>query len=269
MRVRTALVAAALAGALWCGARVAAQNHTQFVDPAAENLFRYSRMAIGGGAVEKVKTLILRGRSRFPGNDNALVRGRVEIKILLPDYYVRVDTVGATQKVAGFAGRTVLSAIRESGRVEYPPAPLEKVILRNERLRLDRYLLGALTYAGADRTLTVSSIGRGGEMIDPRQSARTAMRLDQTNVEPNVFAVRGDDLAARVDIDSSSRMPVRLTFPASDNGEVVLSFDDRRPVDGLQMPYRVTMTEGGAILDELLFDEILINPELGKGDFKR
>jgi hypothetical protein len=171
--------------------------------------------------------------------------------------------------VAGFATRTVLSEIRQNGQVEHPPAQLEKAILRNERLRADRFLLGALTYAGADRELTVSSIGRAGEMIDPRQSARTAMRIDQTNVEPNVFAVRGEDLVARVEIDSSSRMPVRMTFPSSDKSEIVLTFADRREVDGLHMPYRVTMTERGQVVDELLFDEILINPELGKGDFKR
>jgi len=266
---RTIVAGIVLGASLWCGGRVAGQDHTQFVDPSAENLFRYSRMAVGGGAVEKLKSLILRGRSRFVGTDNTLVSGTVEIKMLLPDYYLRIDTVGPMQKVAGFATKTVLSAIRQNGQVEFPPAQLEKAILRNERLRADRFLLGALTYAGADRVLTISSIGRSGEMIDPRQSARTAMKIDQTNVEPNVFTVRGDDLAARVEIDSSSRMPIRMTFPAFDKSEVLLKFEDRRAVEGLQMPYRVTMSERGQIVDELLFDEILINPELGKGDFKR
>lgn len=259
-----------LGASVLSGLHVSAQaDHTQFIDPEAENLFRYARMAVGGGVVSKVKSLVLKGHSRIINNDGALVGAAVEIKMLLPDYYLRVDTIGSTQKVAGFANKTVLSAIRQNGTVEYPPAQLEKPILRNERLRADRFLLGALTYAGADRSLTITSIGRSGEMIDPRQSARSAMTIDQSHVEPNVFAVMGDDLKARVEIDSATRMPVRMRFPAADNGEVLLSFEDRRPVDGLQMPFRVTMTERGQVIDELLLDQILVNPELGKGDFKK
>jgi hypothetical protein len=249
--------------------RLSAQDHTLFVDPEAENLFRYARMAVGGGGVSRLKALELKGRSRIIDNDGRLVAATVDIKMLLPDYYLRVDTIGARQKVAGYANKTVLSAIRENGNVEYPPSQLEKPILRNERLRADRFLLGAITYAGADRSLTISSIGRAGEMIDPRQSARSAMRIDQTHVEPNVFAVRGDDLAARVEIDSATRLPVRLRFPAGDSSEAVLAFEDRREVDGLKLPYRVVMTEHGQIVDELLLDMILVNPELGKGDFKK
>lgn len=264
-----AVVGGLMLGSVLIGPRVLAQDHTQFIDPEAENLFRYSRMAVGGGTISKLKALTLKGRSRIIDNNGALVSATVEIKMLLPDYYLRVDTIGSMQKVAGFANKTVLSAIRENGNVEYPPAQLEKLILRNERLRADRFLLGALTYVGADRTLTIGSIGRAGEMVDPRQSPRSAMKIDQTNVEPNVFSVRGEDLAARVEIDSKSRLPIRMIFPAADKGEILLSFEDRREVDGIQMPYRVAMTERGQVVDELMFEQILINPELGKGDFKK
>jgi hypothetical protein len=264
------VVAAMVLGlAVLSGARVSAQDHTLFIDPEAENLFRYARMAIGGGEVSKVKALAMKGRSRIINTDGALVGATVEIKMLLPDYYLRVDTTGARQKVAGFANKTVLSAIRDNGAVEYPPAQLEKAILNNERLRADRFLLGALTYAGADRSLTIASVGRSGEIVDPRQSARNAMKIDQSNVEPNVFIVAGGDLKARVEIDSTTRLPARIRFPAADKGEVLLTFDDRRVVGGMHLPFRITMSERGQVVDELLLDEIMINPELGKGDFKK
>jgi hypothetical protein len=38
-----------------------AQDATQFRDPMAEDFFRYSRMAVGGGAIAKIKTLAFKG----------------------------------------------------------------------------------------------------------------------------------------------------------------------------------------------------------------
>ena len=106
-----------LLSALLLLTHAAAQDRAQFVDPVAGELFRYSRQAVGVEAVSKLTSLILNGRSRFVGNDGALVRGIVEIKLLLPDHYLRIDRVGDTEKIAGYAGTTVLSAIRSNGNV--------------------------------------------------------------------------------------------------------------------------------------------------------
>ena len=46
-------------------------------------------------------------------------------------------------------------------------------------------------------------------------------------------------------------------------------FEDRRDVNGLKLPFHVTTTAGGRIVDELILDQILVNPEIGKDDFKR
>ena len=48
-----------------------------------------------------------------------------------------------------------------------------------------------------------------------------------------------------------------------------MTFSDRREVAGLLMPFRIVTTSNGHVLDELVFDEILVNPELSKSDFKR
>jgi len=50
---------------------------------------------------------------------------------------------------------------------------------------------------------------------------------------------------------------------------VVVTFSDRREVAGLLMPFRIVTTSNGRIVDELVLDEILVNPELSKSDFKR
>jgi hypothetical protein len=112
LRIRSMplLVAAALVFTI----RVPAQDHTDFMDVAAENLFRYSRAAIsgGGGTVTRLRSLALKGRSRFAVDDTGGLAGAaVEIKLLLPDYYLRTDTSGLLEKVAGYAGKAVLSGL--------------------------------------------------------------------------------------------------------------------------------------------------------------
>ena len=66
----------------------------------------------------------------------------------------------------------------------------------------------------------------------------------------------------------SWKMPVRISYPAG-SGEETMTFEDRRDVGGLKLPYRVTTTAAGRVVDVLMFDEIRVNPEIGKGDFKR
>jgi len=174
MKTRSALVLALAALSL----RVGAQDQTVFMDVAAENLFRNSRAAIskGGRTVYSLHTLILKGRSRFAVDDSGGLAGAaVEIKLLLPDHYLRTDTSGVLQKIAGYAGSRVLSAMHDDAAVSYPPDRLVKQILLNERLRVARLLLGAATYVGPDLALTFRSVPKSVELVDPRVSARTAV----------------------------------------------------------------------------------------------
>src|SRR5215217_8960468 len=155
--------------------RVAAQDHLLFTDQAAENLFRYSRMSIGTGpAVAGLRSLVFIGRSRIQIDDaGPLASAVVQIKVLLPDHYLRVDTIDTAQRRAGFAGNAVLSSIRDGENVTYPPDQLRKQILQNGRLHVVRFLLGALTYVTPELVLTFHSIPKSVEMVDPRVSPRT------------------------------------------------------------------------------------------------
>jgi hypothetical protein len=111
-------------------------------------------------------------------------------------------------------------------------------------------------------------MGKGGEIVDPRQSARTKLSLDISSVQPNTASVHGDDnFRATFVVDGRTRAPIRLMF--EDGGEATMVFEDRRQVDGLLLPYRITTMMGGHVIDELAFDEIVVNPELGRGDFKQ
>ena len=45
------------------------------------------------------------------------------------------------------------------------------------------------------------------------------------------------------------------------------TFSDRRVVSGLFLPYHIVTTGRGGVREDLKLDEILVNPELSKGDF--
>jgi len=251
--------------------RPGAQDHMQFADVNAENLFRTSRAAIanGGKAVYQLRSLILKGRSRFAVDDSgALAGAAVEIKLLLPDHYLRTDTSGILEKIAGYAGKTVLSAMHEGDQVSRPPDRLLRQILLNERMRVARLMLGATTYVGADLALTFRSVPKAYELVDPRVSARTALRVENSLDEPFAVLVTGDNFASRMVVDGTTRAPTQIEYASGDKSAVVVAFGDRRRVGDLLLPFHITTTSAGRLFDELLLDEILVNPELSRRDFR-
>ena len=247
---------------------LAAQDATQFRDPAAEDFFRYSRMALGGGAVTKIKTLAFKGKSKTQVG-NGVIDANVEIKILLPDHYLRIDAIPTSQRISGFAGKTLLSAIRDGEAVQYPPDQLKPQILKFERFWMARLLLGTTTYVSPEMSMRFQSIGGALEMTDPRANARNAASVDLSHLDPlAVMALAEDGFATRWVVDTS-HVPVKLTYQSGDHATFTMTFADRRPTGGVLMPYRITTLNGDRVVDELSFDQILINPEIGKADFKR
>src|SRR4029450_1914490 len=142
-------------------------------------------------------------------------------------------------------------------------------MVRNERLRVARLLLGAATYVGPDLALTFRSVPKSVEMVDPRVNARSSGMPAHSSPEPFVALVTGDRSAARLVVDGSTHAPTQIEYTGQDKNAVVVTFSDRREVAGLLMPFRIVTTSNGRLVDELVLDEILVNPELSKSDFKR
>jgi len=266
MRRRLAWCVSAAAVGLLLAGSPRAQDNYQFSDPNVQDIFRYARMAVGG-AVSKVKALEFKGRSKVEMN-GVLLDCTVDIKILLPDHYLRVDTTPTDAKLAGYAGKSVLSAVRSGANLSMPPDNLAAAILKNERMRLARFMLGALTYVTPDVSMVFHTAGLNVEMVDPRVSARTSATAAGRG-QPNAADITSrDGFSARFIVDASDRWPTRLLYPGSLQEET-MTFSDRRDVGGLKVPFRVTTTAGGRVIDDLVFDQVLVNPEIGKGDFRR
>jgi hypothetical protein len=87
--------------------------------------------------------------------------------------------------------------------------------------------------------------------------------------DPNVADVTGPNgFRARLVVDGITRMPSKLIYP-NDAQEETMTFEDRPDASGLKLPFHMTTTAGGRIVDELILEQILVNPEISKSDFKR
>jgi hypothetical protein len=258
-----------------------AQDSTRFADDAAQNLFVRSRAAVvHTGTVTQLRSLILRGHLRTTADNGSPLDGAIEIKVLLPDNFLRVETYADVQRFTGFTGKALLTAMREGNRVELPPDNATAALLRVTRAHFTRFMLGIATYITTDRQMTMRSSGGAPTMVDPRDSARAAVVSSTpqsaagsavvTNSSPEPFSldVQSDNFFVRFVVDSITRMPVQLVFPGARQEPTTMAFGNRRTVGGFDLPYLMTTTVGHRVLERVVFDEILVNRELSQADFR-
>ena len=217
------------------GGLLAAGVDVRFADQASRDLIRRSREAIGRAAARDLRSLRLKGLRRVPLEGSEAADGSVEIRILLPDKFLRIDATGAAERRSGFVGRDVLTPRGD---------------LRRERAQLTRLMLGFAAYAAAD-DLTIRSTGE-------------AAFADTTAVDVN-----GSGFSGRLVLDANTFVPLRVVYFVEGGVSTVMSFANRRPVDGWDLPFRVTTQTPDRVLETLMFDEIDINPNLTERDFQR
>jgi hypothetical protein len=260
---------------------VAAQDTTRFGDDAAQNLFVRSRAAVAhAGTVTQLRSLVLRGHLRTMADNGAPLDGAIEIKVLQPDNFLRIETYAAVQRFLGFSGKSLLTAIREGNRIELPPEKAASQMLRATQAHFARLMLGAATFITSDRQMTIRSSGGAVAMVDPRESARAAIGsstpqsaagsavVTNPGLDPFSLDVQSENFFVRFVVDSITRMPVELVFAGGKQEPTHVAFGDRRTVADFDLPYLMTTTAGGRTLERVVFDEILVNPELSKADFR-
>ena len=260
---------------------VAAQDTTRFGDEAAQNLFVRSRAAVAhAGTVTQLRSLMLRGHLRTMADNGAPLDGAIEIKVLLPDSFLRIETYAAVQRFLGFSGKSLLTAIREGNRIELPPEKAVPQMLRATQAHFTRLMLGVATYITSDRQMTIRSSGGAAAMVDPRDSARAAIAVidaakrgrQRGGDEPRAGSVlprRAERELFRSLRRRQHHAGARATGVRGRKQEPTsVAFGDRRTVGGFDLPYLMTTTVGGRTLERVVFDEILVNPELSKADFR-
>jgi hypothetical protein len=235
-----------------------AQEPVLLRDPKTKDLFASARIAIfgGPGGIARLRALRFKGRSRFAGTGSGLLSAAVEIRVLLPDRYLRVDTGPFGRRQSGYAGTQTLDRIEDAtGRVA-PDTRAAAAVLQADRSELARLLLGVAMYASEEVPMKLQTRDTQIEM----PGLPEALGIDAT----------GDTFAARIAFDGKSHLPVRLVFWSGDRTVLTTAFADRRSAAGMQVPYSIVTTAGAdRVVDQLLFDEVAVNPPLTKADLSR
>jgi hypothetical protein len=240
-----------------------AQDGAVFKDDAAAALFGAARGAIGHGEgrVLALQSLVLKGRSRVTQDGQGPVDCAVEIRILLPDRYLRMDVASASRMITGFSGESLLTAIEDRTEVSVPPPALHASLIKLEQARLARLLLGMAAYVSPRYFITFRSIA--------------TMQIDRLNTsvavsgqgEANVLEGAGrDGFFIRMFVDVAKR-PTRIEYRVAKGGSNTMSFADRREVSGLQLPFKITTADAKRTIDALVLSDIQVNPTLGESDF--
>jgi hypothetical protein len=223
----------------------------------AKDLFTSARIAIfgGPGGIARLRAMRFKGKSKVPGDDGSMLAATVEIRVLLPDNYLRIDTGAFGRRVTGYAGRSSLDRIeRPDGGVGPDPRDAAAV-LQGNRATLARLMLGVATFTSPEMPVDLRTKSTTREMPSVPESTW-------------IDAV-GDGFAAKMILDAKTRVPIRLTFFAADRTVMNIAFADRRATGGMNAPYKIVTTAGDRLVDELEFDEVIVNPSLTKSDFMR
>jgi hypothetical protein len=237
---------------------LAAQEPELMRDPKTKELFASARIAIfgGPGGIARLHALRFKGRSRFAGTGGDLLSAAVEIRVLLPDHYLRIDTGAFGLRRSGCAGSQTLDRIEDAAGHPGPDSRSAAAILQSDRSELARLMLGAAMYVSADVPMKLQTRDTRIEM----PGLPEALGIDAT----------GDTFATRIAFDGRSHLPVRLVFWSGDRTVLTTAFADRRAAGGMQVPYSIVTTAGAdRVVDELLFDEVAVNPPLTRADFSR
>ena len=247
---------------LLIAASAAGQNYVTFDGAGAETLFRQSRNAVGGeAAVMNVSSMVMNGIARVAAGDDGPPERMVEIRILLPDQYVRIETAGPWSKRTGFSSKTLLTEIRNGSEIDKPPANMAASLLRAEKGRFARLLLGLGSFATPEVWLTLR------QPMGVRETGSAFETGQTTNVASArvLEATARDNFAATTYYDATG-IPLRVGYEAN-RRKVVTTFGDRKKVGTLLLPHKLTTTLDGAPLEEITFSEITVNPKLTKADF--
>lgn len=251
-------IAAVCGSALLAGQESNVQDGVFLRDTRAKDLFGSARIAIfgGPGGIARLRAMRFTGRSRFPASDGTMVSATVEIRVLLPDRYLRIDSGSFGRRMAGYAGNKTLDLIETPDGKATPNSGDPAAVLFTNRAELARLMVGVATYASQEMPLKL-------------QTRETPVAMPGPSEPLGIDAVGENGFAARIVFDGKSHLPVRLVFWGPDRTVLTTSYADRRSTGGMKAPFSIVTSAGDRIVDELLFDEIAVNPSLSKTDFSR
>ncbi len=221
------------------------------------------------------------GRSRATGMVNP--PAPFEIRVLLPDHYVRISTNVLIRSWNGFRGDVRLrKRFPRSADVRMSPAPVlspenEAALLRTQKERFTALVLGLLAEMPGPLSLEIRGMSRIGEIVSIRfrgaEEFVAVLDVDTTTGLP-VHVRHDTDLRfprlaeQRQNASSAGARGGRVvTMPPLERMEVMWTFEEWRAVEnGLRLPHRITFSARGVMLEEYRIETVEIN-QLSMADF--
>jgi hypothetical protein len=226
-------------------------------DARAKDLLASARIAVfgGPGGIARLRSMRFTGTSTIPGEDGSMLAATVEIRVLLPDHYLRIDTGEFGRRQIGYAGRTTLDRLERPDGLAAPDPRDSATVLMSNRAALARLMFGVAMFTSPEMPVELRTHSTPREMPVIAES----LWIDAV----------GSDVAAKIVLDARTRAPIRVAFFGPDRTVLNMAFSDRRSTGGMMAPYKIVTTAGDRIVDELRFDEVTVNPSLRKADFIR
>ena len=172
-----------------------------------------------------------------PGGDLKIVQR----SLFLAPSYIRQDQEMPDGRVIAFTDGT-------SGWQTTPEGvtPMPAEVLKQAQDELSRRLLH-LVLAGRDASLVVEAAGNN-----------------------EVWIARPSGSSVRIGFDEATGLPAREYYlPPGESAEVVQRLSDWREVDGIKMPFRITILQDGRSIADAVVDEYKFNTGLKPEDLSR
>jgi hypothetical protein len=242
-------------------------------DQKAAEAIKVAITALGGEKnIDNIKSLILTGTTKFYSGSAV---DETEIRILLPDNYLRIDK----RIVAGDMTRYASASKGESQNAAFNGTGNPMLAgISNEVNRFSCLLMGVLlkgdpvapltisTVAGAsDRFSIAKESGALGEIeFDPKEryplliSYKDAVR----NVQPPLVTKTASSKPGKFDFS------IRLRHGEEELIDSIMRFKDRVATNGVMFPETIVFESRGKAVSELKIEKVQINPKLTLADFE-
>ncbi len=230
----------------------ARQNAMSFErDINARAMFLGMRAAVlrGGGSIQTLRSIVAKGRSHFIAADGSTDTGDVEVRVLLPGRYLRIDTVRTEKRAFGVNAGRLVNAMWERDRPLETPERVVPALLERARRDFVLFMVGSTTYVMNEQPLVFHAIVTSAYSNDPYTLRATAERM-----------------AFTLAMDPKTRTPRTIAYE-EDGRDISIAFDARQMVGGLLLPFHVAKTAGGRLVDELTFEQVIVNAPLTAADF--
>lgn len=224
------------------------------------------QIAVGVNGSTKLRALAMSGTVTATQMSGDRIERQLDIRALLPRHYLRIERWrrpdGTVTFLSGYSeGRLLTAVTTDSPNLDFGQ-PQDPSLLPRERREAALMLLGLVGVATEVVSVHDERNARGGKGSVPAkvQDREIVLHLDPKSIPIAIT------YTASVRLPSGGKSGTALPPPTST--EVRIAFDDRRPTNGLLLPYRITKSAAGHVLEQIDVVRYQVNPPLTTDDFR-